>query len=209
MLINVYLIRVSLEKELSLLEFIVLVHLYNNYNMNFDVDEMAKMLGISTNDAMKAFNSLMVKELVSLESVKDVESRYKEVINLDGTYDLISQIVLEEDKKAVNVDIYKQFETELGRTLSSRELEIINGWVMSGTPEELIVGALNEALYNGVSHFRYIDKIIFEWEKKGFKTMNDVKAYLKNRNDKNNEKKVVSKKEEDILAYDWLSNDDN
>ena len=150
--------------------------------MGFNINELPKRI---LNDTRSPEFSLyyMVKELVSLESVKDVESRYKEVINLDGTYDLISQIVLEEEKKEVNVDIYKQFETELGRTLSSRELEIINGWITSGTPEELIVGALNEALYNGVSHFRYIDKIIFEWEKKGFKTMNDIKAYLKNRND--------------------------
>jgi DNA replication protein DnaD len=48
----------------------------------------------------------------------------------------------------------------------------------SGMNEDLIIGALKEATYNGVSNLRYIDKIIYEWGKKGFKNMNDVNNHL-------------------------------
>ena len=52
--------------------------------------------------------------------------------------------------------------------------------------------------------FRYIDKIIYEWEKKGFKSMDDVKNHMDNRRTTKEKSKEVSKKEQEILDYDWL-----
>lgn len=34
--------------------------------------------------------------------------------------------------------------------------------------------------------------------------MDDVNAYIKNRRDEKSKDKVISKKEQDILDYDWL-----
>ena len=42
---------------------------------------------------------------------------------------------------------------------------------------------------------KYIDKIIHEWTKKGFKTMQDVSNHLKNR----------SSEVKEIKEYDWLN----
>ena len=33
---------------------------------------------------------------------------------------------------------------------------------------------LKEAIYNGISNFRYIDRILYEWNKKGLKNKEDV-----------------------------------
>ena len=63
--------------------------------------------------------------------------------------------------------------------------------------EELIKEALKEATYNGVSNLRYIDKIIYEWTKKGFKTVEDV---INNRMKRDNKEK----KEEFFFEYNWL-----
>ena len=60
--------------------------------------------------------------------------------------------------------------------------------------EEIIKEALKEATYNGVSNLRYIDKIIYEWNKKGYKTVEEI------RNNK-------FKKEEKVNTFfecDWL-----
>ena len=189
-------IKVAINSNLSLDEFLVLIYFDNSFNNNFDIELVSK--------AMEAFNSLMVKGLVSLESVKDIENRLNEVVKLDGTYRLIMDSSIEESKSIVKEDIFRTFEKELGRTMSPMELELINGWLISGTSEELILGALREAVYNGVSNFRYIDKIIYEWEKKGFKTMDEVNSYIKNRYNEKSKDKVVSKKEQEISDYDWL-----
>lgn len=204
LIVSDYLIKVALDNNLNLIEFLVLVYFDNSFNNSFEVELISSTLGIDVNSAMEAFNSLMLKGLVSLESVKDLENRLNEVVKLDGVYSSIIENTEVSTKEEVKVDIFKTFEKEFGRTLSSMELEIINGWMISGTPEEIVLGALKEAVYNGVSSFRYIDKIIYEWEKKGFKTMNDVNNHIRNRYKDKGKDKVITKKEQDILDYDWL-----
>ena len=101
-----------------------------------------------------------------------------------------------EVKNTEKQDIFSIFEQEFGRTLSPMECELINAWINSGINEELVIGALKEATYNGVNNLRYIDKIIYEWGKKGFKTMDDVNKHLKNK-----EKKDYT---DDGFDYNWL-----
>lgn len=204
--ISDFLIKIAYEKKLSLNEFLVLIYLENDFSDHFEIELISNNLGISVNDAMEAFNSLTLKGLVSLDSVKGADRRFNEVVNLNNVYDVALEELSNEAQKEQKEDIFKVFERELGRTISSMELELINGWLVSGTSEEMILGALREAVYNGVSNFRYIDKIIYEWEKKGFKTMDDVNNHLKNRyqgKDKP-QTKANLKKEQDILDYDWL-----
>ena len=82
------------------------------------------------------------------------------------------------------------------------EFEIINGWIDNGYSEELIKLALKEATYNGVSNLRYIDKIIYEWGKKGIKNKEDVENNRKQfKNNKDNKNK-------ELFDYDWLNDDE-
>ena len=117
---------------------------------------------------------------------------------------LSNQEIVEDTKKVkkeeTKNDIFSAFEKEFGRTLSGMDYEIIKAWLDKGFSEELILGALNEASYNGVTSLRYIDKILFEWNKKGFKTMDDVKNHLKT-------KDTSTLCETKVLNFDWL--DDN
>ena len=69
--------------------------------------------------------------------------------------------------------------------------------------EELIIEALKEATYNGVSNLRYIDKILYEWGKKGFKNKKDVENHLKRKNEsENKEDKTL------LFEYNWLEDED-
>ena len=200
--INDYLIKIATKNNLSLNEFLVLAYFDNGFSDIFDIDEVSKVLGISQDSSLEAFNGLMVKGMVVLESVKDYSGKYKEIVKLDGLYDSLVDDINKDSKESEKKDIFKEFESELGRTMSSTELEIINGWLVSGTPEDIILGALKEAVSNDVRNFRYIDKIIYEWEKKGFKTMEDVNAYMTNRKESKN--KEISKKDQELSEYDWL-----
>ena len=83
------------------------------------------------------------------------------------------------------------FESELGRTLSSFEYEMINKWIEKGVQEDTIKNALKEAVLNGVRNFKYIDKIIYEWSKNGIKN-----------------KMKEEKHDEDIFDYDWLDSNE-
>ena len=172
------LLKLAKIKELSLTEFLVLMYLDNNYSDNFEIELMSDSLNLDAEICLESFNSLLMKGLVSLDSKMDENDKYKEYVSIDNIYKIVD---LEEEKvTSEESEIFKVFEEELGRTLSQTELALINGWLMSGTKEELIISALKEAIFNGVTSFRYIDKIIYEWEKKGLKSAEEVNDYLKN-----------------------------
>lgn len=149
------------------------------------------------NDVLEMINSLCEKNVleIQLKKINDIRS---EVINFDMLYEKLgfslNEVEVKDDK-----NIYSLFESEFGRTLSPMEYEIISGWKSSGYTEELIELALKEAVYNGVNSLRYIDKIIYEWNRKGIKTKEDVeknKRQFKVNNELNNEK---------LFDYDWLN----
>ena len=83
------------------------------------------------------------------------------------------------------------------------EYEYINGWLAKDYSEEIISLALKEAVYNGVSSLRYIDKILFEWKKKGVKTKEDVLRMQKRYRSKD-----VAKVDQEVFSYDWLNDTD-
>ena len=201
------LLKLAKIKDLSLTEFLVLMYLDNNYSDNFEIELMSESLNLDAEVCLESFNSLLMKGLVSLESKMDENDKYKEYVSIDNIYKIVD---LEEEKvTSEESEIFKVFEEELGRTLSQTELALINGWLMSGTKEDLIISALKEAIFNGVTSFRYIDKIIYEWEKKGLKSAEEVNDYLKNRRtERKKDNKIIDKREQEVLDYDWLNDDD-
>ena len=78
------------------------------------------------------------------------------------------------------------------------EYEIIGAYIDEGFREDLILAALKEAVYNGVTNLRYIDKILYEWQKKGIKEPDDLK--IKNKKEK--------KQAKEVFDYDWLNEGD-
>ena len=203
MVLSTYLIKVALDAKLNLNEFLVLVYFDNCFNSSLDIELISNTLGLDEASTMEAFNGLMIKGLVNIESRKDLENRMHEVVTMCGVYDLVCDDALEVVQEEVKTDIFKTFEKELGRTISSMELELINGWLTVGVPEEIILGALREAVYNGVTSFKYIDRIIYEWDKKGFKTMDDVNKHLMSRREMKSNNESISKKEQEVADYDW------
>ena len=173
------------ELNISDQELIVLIYLINNDD--FDPKTIAYDLQISSNEALTIIDSLSNKDLVKLESVTKNGIR-EEYFCLDELYNKLALLLINSKEEETNSTIYDEFEREFGRTLSPMEYEIIGAWIESGVKEDMIKEALKEAIYNGVSNLRYIDKIIFEWQKNGKKPK---------------EPKTV--KREELFEYDWLN----
>ena len=184
------------EYKLNLEEVLLLIYFMNEDVPTFDVEQINKITMISVNKILDSFTSLTNKELISIDIIKE-NSVVKEVVNLDPIYKCMIDGLMKNNKKVVNNNIFEKFEKEFSRTLSPMEYEIINDWLDKNISEELILGALKEATYNGVNNLRYIDKIIYEWNKKGFKNMEDVNNHLRNRN-------TSDKSVKEISDYNWL-----
>lgn len=184
------------EYKLNLEEVLLLIYFMNEDVPTFDVEQINKITMISVNKILDSFTSLTNKGLISIDVIKE-NSGVKEVVNLDPIYKCMVDGLMKNNKKVVNNNIFEKFEKEFSRTLSPMEYEIINDWLDKNISEELILGALKEATYNGVNNLRYIDKIIYEWNKKGFKNMEDVNNHLRNRN-------TSDKSVKEISDYNWL-----
>lgn len=179
-------------------EFIMIFYLWNSSDSSYNPKQISNDLGIELNVVLEIINTLSEKGILSLNIVKMNNIR-SEVINLELLYEKLAFFLLKKEAKKDSTSLFDTFEKELGRSLSPTEIEIINGWLDSDATEEMIVLALKEAIYNGTTHFRYIDRIIFEWIKKGIKTKEDVeknrKVFQKNKNKEN----------QTLFDYDWLN----
>ena len=182
-------------------EFIILIYLINQSSNIYNPKQIGNNLKLELNQVLELINSLCEKNIIKIE-MKKINNIRSEIINLDSLYEKIAFTLTEVEEKN-DSNLYSIFETEFGRTLSPMEFEIINGWVDNGYSEELIKLALKEATYNGVSNLRYIDKIIYEWGKKGIKNKEDVENNRKQFKNKN-----ISKNKE-LFDYDWLNDSGN
>jgi DNA replication protein len=75
-------------------------------------------------------------------------------------------------------DLFTVFESEFARPLSPMEYETIVGWLdQDRYSDSLIMTALKEAVFAGKVHFRYIDRILMEWQRNRITTPEEAKAY--------------------------------
>ena len=202
--IPLYLYRLIDKFNVDLYSFVVLMYFYNEgVNTPFNPEKIVEDLGIDNIKLMEHISILTDKKLISLDVVKNDKGVMEEYINLSLFYEKLMLILMDENNKINSGgNIFERIEKEFGRTLSPIEYELVKAWIENNTSEELIDEALKEASLNGVSNLRYMDKIIYEWTKKGFKTKEDVE---KNRLEF---KKNKSKEKVEVFEYNWLDDDD-
>ena len=201
---KIQLFKIIKDYELNINELLLLIYFLNQNNPVLDTKLISDITNMPEKDILEAFTTLNAKGLINIDVSKNDKGMVLETINLDNLYkSMISNMNIDYKNKSKN-DIFAIFEKEFSRTLSPMEFELINGWLSAGIEEDLIIGALKEATYNGVSNFRYIDKILYEWGKKGFKNMNDVNNHLKKRDSKNSD----NNENEVLFDYNWLEDDE-
>lgn len=196
-----YIVPIVKKYELDFDSFLLLTYFWNYKEETFDVELITKILKVNENAILSAFNTLLNKKLIRIDTLKDGNGKRVEIVNLEYFYQEVESLLVEEKQEEAKKDIYSIFETEFGRPISSMEYEIIQAWIEKGFSEELILGALKEAVYNGVNNLRYIDKILYEWQKKGYKTMKEVQNNNFNRNNKKEEVK-------ELFDYNWLEDNE-
>jgi len=184
-------------------EFILIIYLLNTDNIPFNPNSISNELDIKTNKLLQLINSLNEKQLLSINLKKNKVGVMEEYISLDLFYNKLSMMVVDfinKKEEKIDTGIFQIFENEFGRTLSPMEYEIINGWINENFSNDIIIEALKEATFNGVSSLRYIDRILYEWKKKGVKTINDVSRLQSRHKEK--------KENIEIFDYDWLEGED-
>ena len=181
------------EEELILLLFMI----DSGNKMIYNPEYFTEELGFNKYKVMELINDLYEKKIIDIIVEKNNLNKSEEYISLDLLYHKLVNDILDkqDDVEVDNSDIFSIFENEMGRTISPMEYDMVKGWITDYN-KEVVIEALKEAVYNGVNNFRYIDKILFEWKKKGIKTKDDV---IKDKNVYRTKKEKV-----DYFEYNWL-----
>ena len=189
-----YLIKYISKLDLETEELIMLLYFLNNKEkVIFDPKKISDDLYIEQNKVLEIINNLSEKNYITIQISKN-NNIIEEYISLDMFFAKINSLLIDNEKSNNSTDIYSKIENEFGRTLSPYEYETIKNWIDSNVSIELIEAALKESILNGVKSIRYIDKIIFEWNKKGYKVQSDIVSK------KNNDEYI-----EEVYDYDWLN----
>ena len=191
--------------NVTLEEFVFLMYLKDKGNtFLFDPKSMEDELGISVKDILSFISSLTDKKLLIIDTFKNDKGTLEEKVDISLFYEKIASIIsddiFKDNEVSIDNTIFSMIEKEFGRTLNPSELEFIKAWA-STFDNGVILEAVKEAVLNGVSSIRYIDKILYEWSKLGIKTSDDVKHFLNNKN-----KEV--KEPVEVFDYDWFDDDD-
>lgn len=178
-------------------ELVMLIYLLNS-SLEFNPTRISEDLKLTLQEVLMKIDSLTNKDIIKVELKKENNVR-QEYININNLYNKLSYFVINDEVSVDNSNIFDTFEKEFGRTLSPMEYQIINGWLNDKMSEEIVILALKEATYNGVSNLRYIDKILYEWRSKGLDTKEKIEQNRTNFN---------KKEKKELFDYNWLDDEE-
>lgn len=196
--IPIYMLRSYKKYNLQLDEFVFLMYLYNKNFTIFDPELIASELNYDIMEVMGYISVLADKGLITLDIDKN-SGIIEEKISLNNFYEKISLSLInelgEEEQEEKNDSIFDEIELEFNRKLTPMECEVVKEWQDNNYSYELIHEALKEASLNGVSNLRYIDKILYDWTKRGIKKKEEIK-------------KEEVKEDIEIFTCNWLEEED-
>ena len=195
-----YVLSYAKELGLDMDSLILLIYFLNKPNKSiFDYKKIIEDINFTEKELLNALSTLKDKNILLILMEKNDSGVLEEKVDISLFYEIIfSKILNKETKENNEKDLYDNFEKEFGRTLSPMEYEIINSWKEQKISNELILSALKEAVFNGVNNLRYIDKILYEWNKKGIKKPTDIIEKQKAREEE---------KTPETYEYDGLNED--
>lgn len=195
------------ENELAV---ILQVYRFMHEGNNFPTpSEMAQYLTLSEEECADILKNLMQKNILTISEENNEYNKISESYSLNLLWEKLYTEINNEPQNDLEPDesssIFILFEQEFGRPLSPFEIETITVWLDEDLIQpSLIKAGLRESVLMGKLNFRYIDRILREWQKKGIKSVEEAREASKPFH-KNQPQKTYKKEKRDTSIYfNWL-----
>lgn len=202
-------------------EFVVIIHLlYFQSRGNYFPSTilLEEKMSLSCDKIMETLQGLLQRGFLFIEDgLEEKSGLIYERYNLEPIFiKLFALLEQQADKKTIKIkqdnkeeattNIFKSFEQEFGRALSPIEIELISTWLdKDAHSPEIILYALKEAVFSNKLNFRYVDSILFEWQQKGIKNLEQVREHIKKfRKNKARSGSGRISVNPDFEPYNWL-----
>lgn len=189
--------------EMDLMVILQVLRLQKEHELLPSFDQIAQHMMINSNEVSNVLKKLRNSGLLSIDQFQDesqmVHEWYSITPLIEKLYEIDGQI---DDSKAEEGKLFQLFEQEFGRGLSPIEIETISYWLDDDRfKPALIKAALRESVLMGKLNFRYIDRILNEWKKRGIKSVKDTKQQEKVETTTNKNQRP---KRDTSVYYNWL-----
>lgn len=159
-------------------------------------EKIAANTNLSTNDVTNLIQSLIEKHYLTIEQTTDNQGRIGNQYNLEGLYakldSFLSRNILIKDNSNPNKNsitdsldnnpinlLSRKFEMEFGRYLSPIEREQIADWLnVDHYNPEIIEMALRESVLSQAYSFKYVDRILLNWQRHNLTTTSQIENFL-------------------------------
>lgn len=191
------------EQQLAIL---LQIHIAKHSGVYFPTpEELANHVTMSKDECSMILQTLIQQGY--LEIIDEIDGGIrKESYSLEPLWTRLLNNDNEPSDKVDFGELFQRFEAEFGRPLSPFEIELINQWIDEQENDiSIIYAALREAVLMSKLNFKYIDRILSEWKRKGIKTEEQAiqtsKGFHKFENQANKNTHTYDKS---LLKYNWL-----
>ncbi len=169
--------------------------------------ELAEYLTLEEAKCIDILKNLMQKNILTISEGDNDYNKISESYSLNLLWEKLFTEINKAEKKTTEDDgsIFILFEQEFGRPLSPFEIETITVWLDEDVIQPALIKAgLRESVLMGKLNFRYIDRILREWQRKGIKSVEEAREASKPFH-KNQPQKTYKKEKRDTSIYfNWL-----
>lgn len=136
---------------------VLMIDFMNEHQQEITMETLAKKTGFTSDDIDRIISVLCAKKYLNIKASSS---------HIRFSLDSLFETDTARDERVLDSSLFDVFETEIGRPLTSREMQKIGDWTKS-TDKQLIIYALREAsAYQSVS-LPYIDTILKKWKESG------------------------------------------
>ncbi len=199
------------EEELAV---ILHIHRFSQEGVHFPTPyKLAELMSIDEQKCSQILRQLIQKDLLTIIEFHTENDIVNERYSLEPLWEKLYQ-KQQEPKETIDtsdqlMNIFVLFEQEFGRPLSPFEIETINIWLDDEVIEpSLIKAALREAVLMNKLNFRYIDRILSEWSRKGIRTVDQAREHSKQFRQAQENPQSVRPKADPSIYYNWLEEED-
>ncbi|SDD48601.1 DNA replication protein [Terribacillus halophilus] len=201
-------------------EMMVILHIcfFQQQGIMFPTtDELAAKVTLTEREVALVLRKLVQRNMLQIEDVQEENVR-SQAYSLNGLWHLVfAETVYPEPEKSTDKEeeaaIFILFEQEFGRPLSPFEIETVTLWLDEDMqPPSLIKAALREAVLMSKLNFRYIDRILREWKRKGIRSVEQARKQSKAFHENQRPAAAVQADQQaparDVsIYYNWLEED--
>ncbi len=202
-------------KQLGLqeIEVMILIHIYYFIQQGNDFptpQEICHSMTLEENQLLEHLRSLIQRNLIEIKELQNEHNQLSEAYSLEPLWEKIfspKEAPVEETNNEITIFIL--FEQEFGRPLSPFEIETINSWLDEDkiTPA-LIKAALRESVLMGKLNFRYIDRILREWQRKGIHTVEQARESSQSFRKQRIKQQTKKEKTDTSIYFNWLKGEE-